>query len=242
MSSPLNQRFPLESKRRLFFLIGLALSLILTILLFEMIKSPVAVAETEEAGKIYRATSDVIITVRAEEAVPERSDPAGADPEPVETYDPTEEINKKLKLPGELFPGGEEEGLTEIGEELPPEIPEPVSVAVVQHVAVPPGCEGLDDNDQRRECLNKWIQGYIHQHLRYPEQAIRIRLEDQVVVNFVISTTGEVERIKVVRGEHPVLNREAQRVLSEMPRWQPARQMGRSAPMSMTIPISFSVP
>ena len=58
-------------------------------------------------------------------------------------------------------------------------------------------------------------------------------------VSFVIAENGEIEDVKTVRGEYDVLNQEAERVLRNMPKWNPARQFTRNVKMRMTVPVNF---
>ncbi|WP_162910838.1 TonB family protein [Hymenobacter oligotrophus] len=83
---------------------------------------------------------------------------------------------------------------------------------------------------------------YLGQNLRYPEEALRQRIEGKVFVNFVVSETGTLENVTVVKGPHPLLNDEAVRVIKLMPAWEPGRQVGRAVPVSYNLPITFRLP
>lgn len=85
----------------------------------------------------------------------------------------------------------------------------------------------------------KDYQIYIQNNLKYPKDAIAQGLMGKVEVSFVISKTGKVTDVKVVKSVHPILDAEAVRLISSMPDWKPASQNG--APISMRIakPINF---
>lgn len=80
---------------------------------------------------------------------------------------------------------------------------------------------------------------YIASHLRYPYEAAEQGIQGRVFVVFVINTNGKIERIKIVRGVHPILNAEAIRVVSQMPDWAPATKDGKAVNVSYTIPMAF---
>ena len=61
----------------------------------------------------------------------------------------------------------------------------------------------------------------------------------KVEVSFLISKTGKVTDVKVVKSAHPILDAEAVRLISSMPDWKPASQNGAPVNMRVTKPISF---
>ena len=62
----------------------------------------------------------------------------------------------------------------------------------------------------------------------------------KVKVKFVINAIGEVSEIEVIESTNPKLNEEAKRVVSILPRWQPAHQAGAFVKMSCVIPITIN--
>lgn len=82
----------------------------------------------------------------------------------------------------------------------------------------------------------------ITQLIKYPEEALKQRIEGKVFVSFVVSPTGEVQKAQVVRSVHPLLDAEALRAVSALPAWVPGRQAGKAVPVAFTVPIIFSVP
>jgi len=85
------------------------------------------------------------------------------------------------------------------------------------------------------EELMKFILG----NLRYPSVAKEVGIEGRVIVRFVVSKTGEVTNVEILRGLDPSCDKEAKRVVSMMPKWIPGKQNGRSVPVYFTIPIVY---
>jgi periplasmic protein TonB len=82
---------------------------------------------------------------------------------------------------------------------------------------------------------------FIGKHLRYPGRAVNEGLEGVVVVSFVVSPSGEVTQVTVLKDLGGGTGEEAVRVLSKMPRWKPGVQNHRHVPVRMTLPIRFKL-
>lgn len=80
---------------------------------------------------------------------------------------------------------------------------------------------------------------YIHKNLRYPFKAANKRIENCVICTFIIDTEGHVSQVEVVQPVHPLLDKEAVRVLQSLPAWKPARQHGLPIRVKYTLPIVF---
>ncbi len=88
-----------------------------------------------------------------------------------------------------------------------------------------------------QEAMYRWLR----EHLNYPAQASEEGVQGRVVVQFEVSKTGTIENVKVVRGRHPALDREAMRLVKSMPKWQPGRNNGQPVKVQYTLPISFKL-
>jgi TonB family protein len=86
------------------------------------------------------------------------------------------------------------------------------------------------------------IVAHLKRNLHYPPEAFEQRIEGRVFVNFVVSTTGAVEQVKVSKSVHPLLDAEAIRVVQSMPAWEPGQQAGRPVNVSYTLPLTFRLP
>jgi protein TonB len=52
---------------------------------------------------------------------------------------------------------------------------------------------------------------------------------------------GSLSNISVLRGVDKELDKEALRVVSSSPRWEPGRQRDRAVPVTYTFPVVFSL-
>lgn len=83
------------------------------------------------------------------------------------------------------------------------------------------------------------LMEYISKHIRYPQYAIENGIMGRVFVRFVVTATGEVTNVTVVRSLDPTLDKEAIRVVQALPKWIPGKQNGRNVPVYFTLPIMF---
>lgn len=82
---------------------------------------------------------------------------------------------------------------------------------------------------------------FINKNLRYPAQAQAQGLEGDVVLTFVVSATGQISDIQVVKEIGGGAAEEAIRVIRKMPDWRPGRQNRQAVPVRFTLPIRFKL-
>jgi protein TonB len=83
--------------------------------------------------------------------------------------------------------------------------------------------------------LNK----YLGTSVEYPVIAQENGIQGRVYVKFVINTDGSVTDVQIARGVDPSLDKEALRVVKNMPKWKPGKQRGKAVRVSYTVPINF---
>ena len=123
-------------------------------------------------------------------------------------------------------------------EQKPDERSSSISVSN-EDVAVPfqlveekPSFQGGDANQ-----FSKWVNS----QLVYPEIAKDNGVQGRVTLQFTIMTDGTVDHVKVLRGVDPALDREAVRVVSMSPKWEPGKQRDRAIPVTYTFPVIFQL-
>lgn len=85
--------------------------------------------------------------------------------------------------------------------------------------------------------LLKWIAKSV----KYPVIAQENGITGRVHLNFVINETGGIDNIVVTRGVDPSLDKEAVRVIKQMPKWKPGKQRGKAVKVSFSLPINFQL-
>lgn len=82
---------------------------------------------------------------------------------------------------------------------------------------------------------------FISENLRYPVVAQEAGIQGRVTLRFVVSKTGTIENITVIRSLDPSCDKEAIRVVKSMPKWTPGKQNGLPVNVYFNLPISFKL-
>lgn len=85
--------------------------------------------------------------------------------------------------------------------------------------------------------MYKWLSD----HINYPAAAAEDGVQGRVVVEFEVSKTGTIEKVRVIRGRHPALDKGALRVVKAMPKWNPGRNNGQPVKVTYTLPVTFKL-
>lgn len=87
------------------------------------------------------------------------------------------------------------------------------------------------------------VETYIGEKIKYSEEDIKLGIEGTVHATFIIEKDGSVSNVKLLRGiaGGSDLDKEALRVLSEMPKWTPGKQDGHPVRVQFSIPIQFKL-
>tara|TARA_R110000744_G_scaffold4409_2_gene15993 strand:+ start:89 stop:793 length:705 start_codon:yes stop_codon:yes gene_type:complete len=112
-----------------------------------------------------------------------------------------------------------------------------VNWVTIEEVPVFPGCENEKD---KRACFNEMMQKHIRKNFRYPELAQEMGQQGRVNTQFMINKDGSIGSIRK-RGPHELLENEAVRILSKLPKMTPGKQRGTAVKVSFSIPITFQL-
>lgn len=83
------------------------------------------------------------------------------------------------------------------------------------------------------------LRTYLNQNIRYPAEAQENCVQGHVVVSFVVGKDGHISDVTVLRSVDPSLDKEAVRVIRNMPRWTPGKQGGEPVKVRYNVPVSF---
>lgn len=83
------------------------------------------------------------------------------------------------------------------------------------------------------------LRTYLNQNIRYPAEAQENCVQGRVVVSFVVEKDGHISDVTVLRSVDPSLDKEAVRVIRNMPRWTPGKQGGEPVRVRYNVPVSF---
>ena len=227
----------------LYFLIGLTAVLILTYVSIELkSEDPRTVVEKIEiVDNMMGDEEEVILTMPPAQKLPPPPPPA---PEVIQVVDnkqiiedkkiETTEVNenKPVVVAQTSSNYGDEGGTAEeIDEELP--------FAVIEDAPIFPGCENVPKN-QRSACFEEQIRKFVGKNQQYPEKAMEDNIQGRVSVVFVIDKDGSITNVQA-RGPKggELLEKEALRVISKLPKIKPGLQRGKPVKIKFSIPFVF---
>ncbi|WP_372774580.1 energy transducer TonB [Mangrovibacterium sp.] len=212
----------LESKRSLFFALGLVLSLGMVLAAFSF-KSPVDAIP--DIGRVDWDTPEEVFIPRTK---PEESKPIS----PVLTINEIvlnlDEGAEELDFSGytDEINLGEAIALNPLLSERSPEAEEVPLVDFAEYMPEFPG--GMPS-----------LLRFVSRSIKYPEIAKQNGVQGKIFVRFVVNTDGSISDAFVLRPLDPSLDKEAIRVVTSMPRWKPGSQNGKPVRVNFTIPINF---
>ncbi len=82
---------------------------------------------------------------------------------------------------------------------------------------------------------------YFEKNLQYPPAALKEGISGTVMIQFYINTYGEAENIEIIKSISPEIDKEAIRLIEQMPEWRPARMDGKEMSVRQVIPINFII-
>lgn len=83
------------------------------------------------------------------------------------------------------------------------------------------------------------LMQYLSSNIHYPTVAAENGVQGRVVVGFVVERDGSITDVNVMRSVDPSLDREAVRVVKNMPRWTPGKQNGSAVRVKYQVPVTF---
>ena len=60
-----------------------------------------------------------------------------------------------------------------------------------------------------------------------------------MICTFVVEKDGSISDVNVAKSVDPSLDKEAVRVLKQMPKWTPGKQKGEPVRVKYTVPVTF---
>ena len=232
MTSKKNPQADLNNKSSFYFAIGLFLVLFISWRAIEF-------KNWDDDGYGYIALDvdadddeEIPITEQIKTPPPPPPPPA---PEIIEVVEDEEEIEETIIESTET----DQEEIVEEVEVVEEDLDLDVPFAIIEDVPLYPGCERVPKS-QRRDCFQKEIQKHINKNFRYPEIAQEMGIQGRVFVQFTIQKDGSISGIRT-RGPDKNLEKEANRIISKLPRMTPGKQRGRAVRVPFSIPITFKL-
>jgi protein TonB len=227
MTSKKNKKADLERKRKLFFQIGMVITLGIILLAFEWKSEP-----TE--NKFERSSnptdeSEIEMPVTFTEKEKKLPPPPPVPPEEFQKVPDNFDIDDKDAYNIEDVGIDPDDGINyEDIVRKTEEKTEDVHVYVEEQPTF------------RGEEMIKYVH-YVQKNIEYPEIAIENKIEGKVYVKFTIEKDGSISEIAFPREIDPVLSKEVKRVLLNSPKFSPGKINGKPVRYRCSIPVNFKL-
>ncbi len=232
-----NPKADLRKKTVLFLQIGLIVVLLFSYLMINLKTYDTKQAKVEQWDPIEMAEEEAIPITKVQEDLPppKPKDPPVIELIPDESTDTEDEIETTETSLDDII---------EVDEiiEAPDDDPvEPVPFEFIEDVPIFPGCESLNDNEERKACMSEKISRFISKRFDTGlGEDLGLSGINRVTIMFEIDKNGEVNNVKA-RGPHKLLEEEGKRVIKLLPKMEPGKQRGKPVPVRYVIPINFKV-
>lgn len=83
------------------------------------------------------------------------------------------------------------------------------------------------------------LMQFLSSNIKYPVEAVEKGIAGRVECKFVVESDGSITNIQISKSVDPLLDNEAIRVVSSMPKWNPAKKNGMPVRTKYTLPVPF---
>ena len=229
-------RADLESKRTTGFLLGLILALAVLFAALEYSDGDRKTSQDDHSMldelqnemdlAPYMDRKDMISATPSptSPSVTERIKPVARPVEGKESLSP----NTNLQFAGDGEGIAKDADVTQALPQIPTDADKPLSFRVVEQLPEFPG--GMVE-------FMKWLT----KNLKYPVLAQQQQIQGKVVVSFIVNKDGSIANVKLEKSVHPLLDREALRVMRMMPKWKPGLENAKPCRTLFAIPVVFKL-
>jgi len=226
MTKKKSDKANLDKKRGLFFQIGLVISLLALIIVFEVGREKTETSIEQEIIGV-NLEMEMLPISQKEQLKP-------SEPRKIQSLEINITDNKKI------IDNGKELDYNLL-EELPDFSDYEVNIEEEQEIDFTCGTISFADQMPEfyggREALLK----YISKNVEYPVEAKENEIQGTVYLRFVVEKDGSVGEIEIIRGVHELIDNEAIKVVENMPKWKPGIHRGCKVSVWFTIPIVFQL-
>lgn len=82
---------------------------------------------------------------------------------------------------------------------------------------------------------------YFNSHLVYPAEGVQDSIQGVQTISFVINSNGKPENIQIKQSLGEPFEKEARRLIENMPGWKPAALNGKPVSSQVSLPLTFQI-
>jgi protein TonB len=227
---------------KLYFQVGLVAVMLLTYIGIELKSAdPIIVTESLSLTDNFVEDEETILTLPPVQKLPPPPPPS---PEVIQIVEDkiilkeekiqTTEVdeNKAVVVVQASAIGGDSDDI---------DVPDELPFAVIEDIPLFPGCETVPKS-KRLDCFNEKMAAHIKKNFSYPQRAAEDGIQGRVSIQFMIDKQGNVTNIQM-RGPKggELLEKEAERIISKLPKFTPGKQRGKPVKVKYGLPINFKL-
>ncbi|MCR4658914.1 MAG: energy transducer TonB [Bacteroidales bacterium] len=228
MEAKKSPKADLENRRGLYLEIGLAVTLLIALVAFN-VKS----YDRSDVEIIQRTAMDEIDAEIIQTSVEEPPPPPPAEEPEVATDLTIVEDDAEIK---------NEVGIIDMGDNANQAAQEftPVQVEEEEEV-VEEEIFTVVENDPEFPGGMEALYKYLRESIKYPQIAKENNITGRVFVTFVVEKDGSIANPRILRDIGGGCGAEAIRVVKAMPKWTPGKQRGKPVRVQFNLPVSFNL-
>lgn len=87
------------------------------------------------------------------------------------------------------------------------------------------------------------LSQFLSDNIKYPKEAEKNSIQGRVLVGFIVDVDGAISESRIEHSSHTLLDREALRVIRQMPAWNPAKEKASGKPVKVRyhLPVTFKL-
>ncbi len=85
------------------------------------------------------------------------------------------------------------------------------------------------------------LKRYIAVHVDYPREAVGKGIQGIVFLRFEVTKTGDIGKVEIQKGVHPLLDNAAIKVIKSLPKFKPGEQNGKKVNVWYSLPVTFKL-
>lgn len=223
-----SEKADLESKKGIFFQIGLIFAMAVMLVAFEWKSYDKLAVDTFGDRKAISEVEE--LTQITQQNIPPPPPPPPAPSLVLNIVENTAEINDDITIDAEANENTQvdEYVATAAKQEEEAEVQEQEIFQVVENAPAFPGGDGSR-------------MKFLQDNIKYPQMARESGIQGTVYVTFVVERSGAVTDVRILRGIGGGCDEEALRVVQNMPKWEPGKQRGKPVRVQFNMPIKFSL-
>jgi protein TonB len=81
----------------------------------------------------------------------------------------------------------------------------------------------------------------IKENFSYPKEAKEMGIQGVVILEYIVEKNGSIEEVRVLKSAHPILDKDAIRIIKTAQNWKPAKVGEKAVRIKYKIPIKYQL-